>query len=1667
MFASIPSVSTRLQLLRQCLAAGLLAVAALSASGATPPVKPAVVSSEARAQVAQNYGKLPLSFEANQGQTDPQVKFLARGRGYGLYLTDREAVLSLRKLQPGAKAVTSAKAPTSDQLRLSVVGARQGAQPTGAEQLPGTANYFLGNDQSKWHTNLPTYAKVKYSNVYDGIDLVYYGNQGQLEYDFVVAPGADPKSIRLKLAGATHLHLASDGDLEVATAHGKISFHKPVLYQQVDGQRQTVAGAFRLLAGNTVSFTLGRYDRTRQLVIDPVLVYSTYLGDSGGDTGLSIAVDSAGSAYVVGDGDFPPTPGSLQDSYGVFIAKFNKTGSALVYSAAIGGSFYGPSGVSGIAVDRSGDAYITGSTGSYDFPVTTGAFQTKAGFGEFATGASNAFVTKLNPAGSALLYSTYLGGTGDGTAGGDSASGIAVDSAGNAYISGTTFSKDFPTQSAYQGTNKAYNNFGCNAFVTKLNASGSALVYSTYFGGSGILNHSGNGESASGIAIDSTGAAYITGQTVSPDFTTTKGALQAKNPNVSKYPWSAYVAKFGPAGNSLVYSTYLSGTLPSGATSGSNYGTGIAVDAAGDTYVIGYNDNLNLPATAGAFQSETKNSVSTFVSKLNPAGSALLYLTYLNGSSTGTYFEPANVTSGIAVDSSGDAFIVGSTNTTDFPVTQGSFQSQNMAADSASNAFVSKLDPTGRVLLYSTYLGGTSYLGDEGNAIALDSAGNAYVAGTAHSTDFPLSADPYQPRNNAALSNGSNAFVTKFAFGNATTNATATTLASSTAAPVVGTAVTFTATVTDTLDSATPSGSVAFSIDGAAAATETLTAGQATYTTSKLAIGTHSVVATYAGSGPFTASKSATFSQVVTNTDTAAPAFSPAVGTYDKPISVTLTSSTAGAVIHYTTNGTTPSTGSPIYQTPIPLTAPTTIEAFAVASGHPNSAVATGMYTVIEPTSVVIASSANPAKINANITFTATVKPQAGAGIPTGTVDFKVDGEDYGTYDLTKGSAQFSNDYLAIGTHTVTVAYSGDTLNLASTGTLTQTVTTLGVTATPTFTPAPGTYTAQQRVQIADATSGAVIYYTTDGTTPTTKSTRYYGSILVQKGTTINAVAQTYDYSVSKVATAVYSFTAPPTPTFSPAAGTYYAPQTVTISDTDKAATIYYTTDGTTPTQNSNQYYNPIQVSQTETVKAIAAATPYVQSAAATAVFTIDPPPAPTFSPAAGNYTASENIKILDAAAGATIFYTTDGSTPDFYSNTYNGPIAISKETVTIRAFAATNSALQSAVSSATFTYVPPAGSIETVGGTPGRYGHAGDNGPFLGSLLESTQGIVFDSKGNLFIAEYYNNDVRRVDAVTHVITTYAGNGTAGYAGDKGLATKAELNQPVGLALDSQDNLYIADSGNSLIRMVNASTGFITTVAGHCVPQKGVCGTGSSGNGGAATSALLYNPNGVAVDAAGDIYISDTNNQVIRKVAAKTGIISLFAGTEGAAAYGGDNGAATAAYLGYPEDLALDAAGNLYISDNANGLIRKVTAATGVITTFAGKCIPVPGAGYCGWGYSGNSGQANEAQLDSPRGLAFDKAGNLYIADSFNNVVRQVSATTGIIKTVAGDGYGAFAEDSTNRNYNKGGFTGDLGPATAAELNNPTGVAIDPSGNLFLADYQNDVVREVVAVAAP
>ena len=623
---------------------------------------------------------LPLRFEANAGQADPAIQFTARTSAGAVLLRSQGIVLKARGAQP---------------VTLDFAGRIAPAAPEALEPLTSHSNYYLGRDPAKWRRDLPNFGRVRYRHVWPGVDLVYYGSQNRLEYDFVVAPGADPRAIALTVNSAERVRLTPDGDLLLGSG---ILQHKPRIYQETAAGRRAIDGSYALDSGNRVRFRIGKYDRALPLIIDPVISYSTLFGGSGNDAAGGIAVDSTGYAYITGVTDSSDLPAGVAGSRfigtppDVFVAKIKPDGTDLVYCTYLGGEADDEGRA--IAVDTAGNAYITGVTFSTAFPATGGTVQSNYGLGK-----GDAFVAKISPTG-ALVYATYLGGVGA-----DEGRGIAVDASGDAYVTGITSSGNFPVSlAAYQSR---YQGGAHDGFAVKLGPAGTALAYSTFLGSSGD-------DQPAAIAVDPAGNAYITGSTDGDDYPTTTAAYQSTASNPVSV---SFVTKLNPTGGAA-YSTYLGGDI-------SDAAKGIAVDFAGNAYIAGVTSSDNYPTTSGALKVALSGPSDAFVTKLNAAGNDLVYSTFLGGSD-------ADTATAIDIDLVGNAYVAGDTRSADFPASQ----SLQAARGGGMDGFVVKLDPKGATLVYASYIGGA--LDEHVSAVAVDPASSAYVTGTTLSNNFPV-----------------------------------------------------------------------------------------------------------------------------------------------------------------------------------------------------------------------------------------------------------------------------------------------------------------------------------------------------------------------------------------------------------------------------------------------------------------------------------------------------------------------------------------------------------------------------------------------------------------------------------------------------------------------------------------------------------------------------------------------------------------------------------------------------------------------------------------------------------------------------------------------------------------------------------------------------------------
>ncbi|CAN5389731.1 hypothetical protein BH10ACI1_BH10ACI1_00090 [soil metagenome] len=690
------------------------------------------VSEVKKQKIAEEYGKLPINFEPNLGQTSDEVKFLARGKGYSLFLTDTQAVLSLEK-----------RGKTKDEdkraiVRMQIDGANTAPKSSGIGETGGKSNYFIGNDAEKWQTDVPNYEKVRYEAIYEGIDLVYYGNVQQLEYDFLVQPNADPQNIKLKFDGVKSAKIDNEtGDLLLETEVGTIRQHKPFVYQEIDGERREIASSYSVQSPKskvqspfTVSFNLAEYDRSKELVIDPILAYGSYLGGNAFDQGGAIAVDAQGNAYIVGTAasrDFPTTAGTIKPAmlpattgnqfwYDAFVTKINPTGTALVFSTYYGGRNGSELGT-GVAVDSNGNVLISGTTAASDFP-TVNAYQTTFG------GTDDAFAAKLNSTGSAIIYSTYLGGNNTDTGG-----KIALNqTTGDAVFAGYSSSPNFPTTAGTYKQKLCNSPQTCNgifysgSYLVKLSANGNA-VYSTLFD-AGILD----------VTLDASDNAVF-GGTASAGFPATAGAYQT----VSSGGIEGFIAKINPSGNTLVYGTFLGGGLQSDRVKS------IVLDSEQNIYVAGQTQNTAFPTTPGAFDVTYNGGEDGFVTKLNPAGSTLVYSTFLGGTGKDEPFA-------ISLGADNSAFVVGET------LSNATFPLRNSLLQTGS-IFLTRLNPDASALVFSTLLG-------QGGAydLVVDANNNAYLTG--HTTNALVTPNAFQTTRGgeaAGASSTKDAFVMKVA----------------------------------------------------------------------------------------------------------------------------------------------------------------------------------------------------------------------------------------------------------------------------------------------------------------------------------------------------------------------------------------------------------------------------------------------------------------------------------------------------------------------------------------------------------------------------------------------------------------------------------------------------------------------------------------------------------------------------------------------------------------------------------------------------------------------------------------------------------------------------------------------------------------------------------------
>jgi len=1012
--------------------------------------------------IAAAYGRLPLTFEANIGQTDSRVKFLSRGVGQTLFLTSTEAVLDLTEQEKASKGATGKRALQSNWsrhsvLRMKLLGADRNADVAGLESLPGKSNYFIGNDPKRWHTNVPTFAKVHYSQIYPGIDLVYYGSQRHLEYDFVVAPGAHPEQIALAIEASARPGVNTDGDVVLHTEAGEILLRKPHIYQELAGQKKVIPGDYAL-KGRVLRFDVAAYDHSQPLIIDPVVSFSTFLGNSGGgDAASAVAADASG-VYITGVTASLAFPGVTSASFkstkdgpaDAFIAKLNPTGTAFLYATYLGGAAI-DTGL-GIAVDGLGNAYVTGSTQGSSFPLSPNPILSVCFNAD--TAGTCAFATELNPTGSSLLFSTYLRA--------DVGSAIAVDPSGNAYVTGQIQEVGgFPaTATSTVGVGGAV-----DVFVSQI-LNGGVLGYATYIGGSGS-------QAGLGIAVDRGSNAYVTGFTTSVDFPVTANSLQTAYGGGAE---DAFAIKLNSKGNFPIYSTYLGGA-------GLDENFAIAVDSFGAAYMTGDRDGIAVAM------------------KLNPTGSGLDYSTDLT---TG----PADIGNGVTVNSSLNAFIVGTTG----PSLNTANPIQSAWGGGTFDAFVSELDPNGN-LIFSTYLGGNGE--DLGTGIAMDISGAVYVVGESitvnTSNSFPVTAGAMNTTPPTQLSLAPNiGFVAKFGglqigggvpaniaatagtpqtttIGTAFGTALAATVSDAGGKPLAGVPVTFLA------PSSGASGTFSNSTATISISTNSSGVATAAFTANSVA-GVFTVTAQAGASG--VANFSLTNVRVVSST-LLLSSLNPSAGAQSVQFSANVTGVAGGTPTGSVTffDGAAPigsaialsANGLAIFTTSTLTVGSHSITAQYSGDSTYNSGTSNvvAQTVTLNSTSTTLLSSLNPSASGQSVQFSAIVS-SSGGGAPAGTVTFFDGAAPIGSAIALNGNglAIFTTSTLAVGAHSITAQYAGNANFGASASTaVTQTVgvnstfTLLGAAPNPSTSGQPALFAASVFSLTGGIPTGAVAFF--------------------------------------------------------------------------------------------------------------------------------------------------------------------------------------------------------------------------------------------------------------------------------------------------------------------------------------------------------------------------------------------------------------------------------------------------------------------------------------------------------------------------------------------------------------------------------------------------------------
>jgi len=1609
--------------------------------------------------------ELPLRFEKNQGQWPSAIQFAARGSGYQVGLTAQEAILTL--------ASGAGRKRAAHVLRLQLRHARS-AIWEGVNALAGRTNYFLGKNTAQWHTDIPNYEKVRAREVYPGINLLYYSTPAHLEYDFEIAPGADPGQIELALQGATRWRLTAEGDLAIKIGQDELRQKKPVAYQLINGSRQEVEVHYRLTKRRTVQFQLGTYDRAQPLVIDPVLVYSTLWGGRYAEGATLIRTDAAGNLYVLGDtqsDDFPvrnaaqrskseaPTPwcATLGGCPDVFISKFDPTGRELLFSTYLGGTFI-ENGL-GMTVDKDGNVYVTGVTHSSDFPTTPGCFQSERKGSSFLPG-RDVFVTKLNATGSVLLYSTYLGGSQS-----DRAFNLAVDAEGNAYIAGRTESRDFPTKNPIQVYQD--DNGGLDGFVAKLNRWGTELIYSTYIGGN-------DEDQCNDIKVDQDGQAYVTGSTVSDNFPTTFGAYQSE--------WAGsndvFVSKLKPDGSGFVFSTLVGGD-------GGDIATSLTLDAQRNVYVVGYSGSFDGSFTfplVNPLQKESifypgfKAATDTIIFKLNATGADLLYSTYLGG-------EGDDDSQGaFVVDAQGRIYLSGSTESQAFPVTPNAVQSKY--AGGTHDAFVAVLDPSREgtsALIYSSYLGGSGR--DLGQSVAFDPQGNLYVCGYTQLQNpphtFPLAnALPGQSQ----LQGFADAFIAKLAI-TAQDSSDVTPPTISLTAPTSGTV--YTTTNAQLILTGVASDNVGVTqvtwrknhqkpeLDGG------LTVGTATGTTDWkidtlfLQQGENQIwIAARDQAGNFTEIKLIVQYQPEYLIKTVAGGGSTAARDdllplgakfrYPVPVLAIPTGdvifgdseglqiwklTTAGRLIKVAGTGRPGSDGDggPAVQANLNLP-------FSLALDQKGQ-----LYFVEDGTNVVRMIDSNGIIRTIAGDRSATGCNSSGDGGPATAARFC----------LIRSLAFNSRGELFVadtfGNRIRKIDAQGIITTIAGTGT--DGLTGDGGPAKEAQLSGPHSLVfdrqdnlylaANDRVRritpagIISTFAGGGADYSGEGIPATSARFTTIGGLAVDRADNL-WVAGAGAETLRRINAAGLIETIAGRLWETGFGGDGGAARLARLStprgiSIDAQGRVYFA-----DSQNKR-----IRVIFPATASDLIAPALTITSPTASGSYLA---PVPFLSMQGTASDDSEVVRVLwsndrggQGTAQGTSIWTVSNVKLAVGQNRFTFTALDAggnQSTATLMVnydpdLTAPTIAITTPTTAANYTtsdvYITLRGSAADDRQLKKVWWR--DSGGRTGVVEGTTQWQVpsfLVQTGDTTVTVFAEDGAGNIasDSLTlryepeYLLYTIAGPGvfsSVPYPGNGGPAVRAHINPPVAVAFDAQQTLYVVEQSNNHVRKI--------TPDGLIFPFAGGGGYGKTGSGIPAMEATFNEPQAILAAPDGSIYIADTNNHLLRQVT-PDGLIKTVAGV-GTQGFSNDGGQASSAHLFYPRGMILDSAGNLIFADSSNHRIRKITPA-GIISTIAGSEMP---------GFSGDGGDAKAARLGRPHALAFDAAKNLYFTDTDNSCVRKITPE-GIITTVAGQG-------------GKDGFSGDGGLAVNALLDHPIGIAMDAQGNLFIADTLNHRIRRV------